>query len=143
MREVKRSALIAAPPATLYALVADVERYPEFLPWCTHAAVRSRGDTEVIATIGIRRGLLATTLTTRNAMTPVSSVAMSLVEGPFRNLEGLWTFTPIGEAGTRIALEMRFAFANAVTAAVLEPLFEETAASMVDAFVGRARATAR
>ena len=68
------------------------------------------------------------------------SVGMEHVRGPFRTLQGRWTLTPIGAAGTRIELSLRFAFANALTAAVFEPLFEQTASSLVDAFVARARA---
>jgi ribosome-associated toxin RatA of RatAB toxin-antitoxin module len=54
-------------------------------------------------------------------------------------LEGLWTLTPLGELGCRVELEMRFEFSNRVTGALFEPLFENTAASLVDAFVKRAR----
>ena len=64
---------------------------------------------------------------------------MELLRGPFESLHGLWSLAPIGDAGTRIELTMRFAFANRLTAAVFEPMFEETAGSLVDAFVARAR----
>ena len=60
---------------------------------------------------------------------------MQFVSGPFRVLEGLWTLTPLGELGCRVELEMRFEFANRVAGALFEPLFEDTAASLVDAFV--------
>ena len=66
---------------------------------------------------------------------------MQFVSGPFRVLEGLWTLTPLGELGCRVELEMRFEFSNRVAGALFEPLFEDTAASLVDAFVKRARET--
>jgi ribosome-associated toxin RatA of RatAB toxin-antitoxin module len=139
MREVKRSALIAESPARMYRLVNEIERYPEFVPWCTGARVQSRSDAEVVATLSIRRGPLRAEFTTRNLLEPDTRVLMQFVSGPFRVLEGLWTFTPLGELGCRIELEMRFEFANRVAGTLFEPLFEDTAASLVDAFVKRAR----
>lgn len=142
MRELTRSALIGKPAAFLYALINDIEAYPQFVPWCTRAVVESRSEREIVATLGVRRGPLRTEFTTRNTLDPVRSVEMEHVRGPFRMLRGRWTLTPIGDAGTRIELTMRFAFANALTAAVFEPMFEHTAGSLVDAFVARARSTA-
>jgi ribosome-associated toxin RatA of RatAB toxin-antitoxin module len=139
MREVKRSALIAESPARMYGLVNDIERYPEFVPWCTAARVVSRKEGEVVATLAIKRGPLHSEFTTRNLLEPDKRVLMQFVSGPFRVLEGLWTFTPLGELGCRVELEMRFEFANRVAATIFEPLFENTAASLVDAFVKRAR----
>jgi ribosome-associated toxin RatA of RatAB toxin-antitoxin module len=66
---------------------------------------------------------------------------MQFVSGPFRVLEGLWTLTPLGDLGCRVELEMRFEFANRAAGKLFEPLFEGTAASLVDAFVRRARET--
>jgi len=139
MREVKRSALIAESPARMFGLVNDIERYPEFVPWCTAARVVSRKEGEVVATLAIKRGPLHSEFTTRNLLEPDKRVLMQFVSGPFRVLEGLWTFTPLGELGCRVELEMRFEFANRVAATLFEPLFENTAASLVDAFVKRAR----
>jgi ribosome-associated toxin RatA of RatAB toxin-antitoxin module len=123
----------------MYALINDIESYPEFVPWCSAARVESRSDTEIIATLGVRRGLLRTEFTTRNLLEPTHRVHMSLVRGPFTALEGTWTLTPVGELGARVELDLRFAFESSFAAAIFEPLFEETAASLVDAFVVRAR----
>ena len=141
MREVKRSALIAESPARMYALINDIERYPEFVPWCTAARVESRKEGEVVATLTIKRGPLRAEFTTRNLLEPDKRVLMQFVSGPFRVLEGLWTLTPLGELGCRVELEMRFEFANRVAGTLFESLFEDTAASLVDAFVKRARET--
>jgi ribosome-associated toxin RatA of RatAB toxin-antitoxin module len=141
MREVKRSALIAESPARMYALINDIERYPEFVPWCAAARVVSRKDGEVVATLNIKRGPLRAEFTTRNLLEPDRRVLMQFVSGPFRVLEGLWTLSPLGELGCRVELEMRFEFANRVAGTLFEPLFEDTAASLVDAFVKRARET--
>src|SRR5215204_2328463 len=139
MREVKRSALIAEAPARMYQLINDIERYPEFVPGCVAARVVSRLDNEVVATLNIKRGPLRAEFTTRNLLEPDRRILMQFVSGPFRVLEGLWTLTPLGELGCRVELEMRFEFANRIAGALFEPLFEDTAASLVDAFVARAR----
>ncbi|HEV7607725.1 MAG TPA: type II toxin-antitoxin system RatA family toxin [Steroidobacteraceae bacterium] len=141
MREVKRSALIAESPARMYALINDIERYPEFVPWCVAARVDSRKESEVVATLNIKRGPLRAEFTTRNVLEPGKRVLMQFVSGPFRVLEGLWTLTPLGEVGCRVELEMRFEFANRLAGTLFESLFEDTAASLVDAFVKRARDT--
>jgi ribosome-associated toxin RatA of RatAB toxin-antitoxin module len=138
MREVKRSALVSRSPARLYALINDIDSYPQFLPWCTHARVESRTPREIVATIGVRQGALQGEFTTRNTLDPDRSVQMRLVTGPFRTLEGEWLLTPVAD-GCRVELTMRFAFRNAVTGLLFEAKFAETVGSLVDAFVARAR----
>lgn len=125
----------------MYALINDIERYPEFVPWCAAARVESRKDGEVVATLNIKRGPLRAEFTTRNLLEPDRRILMQFVSGPFRVLEGLWTLSPLGELGCRVELEMRFEFANRVAGTLFESLFEDTAASLVDAFVKRARET--
>jgi ribosome-associated toxin RatA of RatAB toxin-antitoxin module len=141
MREVKRSALVNQPPARLYALINAVERYPLFLPWCTHARVESRTAYEIVATIGVRQGPLHGEFTTRNTLEADRRVQMRLVSGPFRTLEGQWLLTPV-EAGCRVDLTMRFAFKHALTGLLFEAKFAETVGSLVDAFVAEARSSA-
>jgi len=138
MREVKRSALVNQSPARLYALINDVESYPQFLPWCTHARIEVRTSEEIVATIGVRQGALHGEFTTRNTLDVDRSVQMRLVSGPFRTLEGRWLLTPV-EAGCRVELTMRFAFRHTLTGLLFEAKFAETVGSLVDAFVARAR----
>jgi ribosome-associated toxin RatA of RatAB toxin-antitoxin module len=142
MKEVRRSALIAQSPQRMFALINDIESYPRFLPWCTSAQVLSRSEQEILASIAVRRGPLQVQFTTRNELTANRHISMRLVSGPFRVLEGQWNLTALdtpGQCSCRVDLLMRFAFANRLTGLVFEPLFEETAGSLVDAFVARAR----
>ena len=143
MREVKRSALVSKPPAVLFALINDIESYPQFLPWCTHSRVQSRSEREIIATVGVKRGPLQGEFTTRNELEPDRRILMHLVSGPFRTLEGEWLLTPIGADGCRAELTMKFSFKNPLTAILFEQTFAETAVSLVDAFVIRARSQAQ
>jgi ribosome-associated toxin RatA of RatAB toxin-antitoxin module len=139
MREMTRSALVARPPGLVYQIVEDVERYPEFVPGCSEAAVLSRSAAEIIARLVVKRGPLRTDFTTRNRLESGRSIHMNLVEGPFRMLEGNWTFLPVGSNGCRIEFALRFQFSNRLKAALFEPIFEETAAMLVRAFVSRAQ----
>lgn len=139
MREVKRSALVAQPPSRLFALINDIESYPRFLPWCTHARVESRTESEIVATIGVKQGPLHGEFTTRNELEPDKRILMHLVKGPFKTLEGQWLLTPIGADGCRVELSMRFAFKNAFSAVMFEHKFAETVGSLLDAFVARSR----
>ena len=138
MREIKRSALVARSPARVFELVRDVERYPEYVPGCIGATVQSQSPTELVARLQVRRGMLQTHFTTRNRLDAPHSIRMSLVEGPFKSLEGRWLFVPVGE-GCRIDLLLQFEFSNALKAALFEPVLQETAASLVKAFVLRAQ----
>jgi len=140
MREIKHSALIGRPERTVFEIIKDIEKYPEFLPWCTHAKVQSRSDQEIVATVGVRKGPLQGEFTTRNELEPDRRITMRLVSGPFRTLEGEWLLTPIGEDGCRVDLTMKFAFKNPFSAMLFEQKFAETMASLIDAFVSRARA---
>jgi ribosome-associated toxin RatA of RatAB toxin-antitoxin module len=139
MREMIRTSLVARSPELMYRLVDDIERYPEFVPGCSSAQVLARSATEVVARLAVRRGPLRTQFTTRNRLDPGRSVHMQLVEGPFKELEGSWHFTPVAGSGCRIEFKLRFQFSSALKSALFEPLFEEAQAELVRAFVARAQ----
>jgi len=139
MKTVTRSALVARLPAQVFALVNDVASYPLFVPGCSNAEVLMHSEHEIVVRLRVHRGPLSTQLTTRNFPRPHSEIRMQLVAGPLRSLDGLWTFAPVGSNGCRIELQLNFEFSNAFKAALLEPLIESTASSMVQAFVARAQ----
>ena len=139
MPHIERSALIAFPAADVYALVNDVRRYDEFLPWCSHAEVLSESETEVVARIDITVRGRRETLVTRNRLTPTNAIALEMVEGPFRRFEGRWRFTPLGDAGCRVDLELSFELANRLVGAFAAPFLNRIADRVVDAFATRAR----
>jgi len=139
MREVRRSALLPYTPEQVYGLVADVERYPEFLPWCTEARILHAGEGEVTVTLGLSAGLARARFTTLNRLEPSRSMTMSLVDGPFDRLEGRWDFRAVGGAGTRADLHVRFATHGVIGTLALGPAFEGICNHLVDAFARRAR----
>lgn len=138
MREVRRSALLPYSPGQMYVLVADVLRYPEFLPWCTGARILADEGEFVTVSLGMHRGLARGSFTTRNRLLPDRAMEMRLVEGPFSTLEGRWDFTPIADAGTRADLLVRFATRGLLGGIALGPAFEQICNQLVDSFARRA-----
>ncbi len=139
MQVIERSALVGYTPAQMFALVNDVERYPQFLPWCTGSTVREAGPSERVARLEVARGPLRTDFTTRNTLRPDEEIHMQLVDGPFKSLVGRWRFEPIGERGAKVSFRVEFEFKNRLTAAAFGGLFETMCGSVVDAFVQQAR----
>ena len=139
MKTVHKSVLIWYSAQEMFDLVTDVDRYPEFLPWCDHASVVPEG-TGMRAEIGIAFGGLHQTFKTHNEHVPGREVSMKLIEGPFSNLEGQWKFTPLGERqrACKVELELHYGFSNATLSRLVGPVFDKIAGSMVEAFVKRA-----
>jgi len=141
MKEVKRSALVPYMPEQMFALVEDIERYPQFLPWVSAAQLVKRKPGEVVGRLEMHRAGMREIVTTRNVLTPPREIALTLVTGPFKTLEGRWTFEPIGtDRGTRVDLTIRFEFLNPMLTLLLSRSFEKSCNELVDAFVARARA---
>ena len=139
LQSVSRSALVPYAASEMYALVADVEKYPGFLPWCRKACVRAPGEDAVEASLEIGRGPIRKTFTTRNVMIPGSRIDIGLIDGPFKHLQGCWQFMSLDGTGSRIALHLEFELSNALLRRTLGPVFSEIANSMVDAFCRRAK----
>ena len=138
MRKVSRSALVPYSASEMYRLVEDVDSYPEFLPWCSDVEVHFRENDVVEATLELHRGRLSKRFRTRNTMYPKSSMDLELVGGPFRHLSGGWKFTPLGEAGSKVALDLEFEFDSRALDLVVGAFFEDACNSLVDAFTERA-----
>ena len=139
MQVVERNAIVTFTPIQMFALVNDVARYPEFLPWCVGARVEELSRTEMLAAVKIARGVLRTEFTTRNTLHQDAQIFMQLIEGPFRHLRGEWRFDAIGERGSRVHLRVEFEFKNRLTAAAFNSTFEALCGTLVDAFVLRAQ----
>src|SRR5689334_5101821 len=101
MRKVHKNALVPYSAADMYALVNDVARYPEFLPWCRGSEVLESDATEMRARLDLVRGRFNKSFTTRNYLTPGSAITMTLEDGPFKKLEGRWRFTDLGAEGSK------------------------------------------
>lgn len=138
MYHVQRSTVVPYRVSEMYALVADVESYPEFLPWCRRVEVHLREGERVRATVEVSRGALRQAFTTENRLVQDRTIEMRLASGPFRHLYGVWRFEPAADGGCRVTLELEFDFSTRVMSLTLGPLFNEVTRQMMDAFRTRA-----
>jgi ribosome-associated toxin RatA of RatAB toxin-antitoxin module len=139
MQVVERSSLTTYTAAQMFALVNDVARYPDFLPWCIGASVQSVSPEESIAQLKVARGVLRAEFSTRNTLRPGAQINMRLLHGPFRDLTGEWRFEPIGERGSRVHFRIEFEFKNRLTATAFNAVFEALCGTIIDAFLARAQ----
>ena len=140
MITVSRQALVGYGAAEMYELVADIESYPGFLPWCKAVEIGLREPDRTIATLHVDFRGVRQAFTTENAQRHGERIAMRLVRGPFRHLEGEWRFVQLGEAGCRVDFELAYQLAGPILQRLAGSVFDHIANTFVDAFVRRADA---
>lgn len=138
MSRISRSAIVSFDAESMYRLVADIESYPRFLPWCGGARILSRQDNEVRASVDIDYKGVNKSFTTINRLVPGQRIEMNLVEGPFKKLHGLWQFTSLDEGASKVQLDLEFEFSNRLVGMTLGKVFSSIADTLVDAFCKRA-----
>ena len=126
-------------PDQLFDLVADVGKYPEFLPWCVGARVRSRTEKELVADLTIGFGPIRESFTSRVTLERPSRIRVRYENGPFRYLNNQWTFTPHPH-GCAVDFFVDFEFRSRLLRAAMNVVFNEAVRRMVNAFEKRARA---
>ncbi|MGB8182689.1 MAG: type II toxin-antitoxin system RatA family toxin [Stellaceae bacterium] len=122
----------------LYDLVADIERYPEFLPWCVGARVRERRDDYILGDLLIGWRMVRERFTSRVHLYKPDRIDVEYAEGPFKYLENHWKFVP-QNGGTLIDFHVDFEFRSRVLTGIVETVFTEAVKRMVGAFEKRAR----
>jgi ribosome-associated toxin RatA of RatAB toxin-antitoxin module len=137
---VEKSALVPYSHEKMFALVDDVERYPEFLPWCGGGTVSERTELVTVATILIDYRGIKHAFTTRNTKQGIEVMEIRLVEGPFKNLDGVWHFQALAENACKISLALDYGFASTVLEKAVGPVFGMIATTMIERFVERADA---
>lgn len=138
MPTIARSALVSHSAAEMYRLVHDIEAYPDFLPWCYSATVTQQDGRQQVASITVDRRMQGMRFTTRNSLVENESIHLDLVEGPFRQLSGVWRFSPIDGDACRVELQIEFQFKSRIFSALMGPAFTKICDTMVAAFVRRA-----
>lgn len=134
MIQIRRSALVMRTPAVMFDLVNDVEAYPRLFAWCSGAAVLERDESSLVARLDLRLAGLNQSFTTRNMVLRPDRIHMHLVDGPFRTLEGEWSFLALGDTGCKIALALDFDYSGRLTAPALRMGFRNLADRLVDDF---------
>jgi len=98
---IQRSALLPYPAQALFDMVNDVASYPQFLPWCSATEVLSSSETEMHASMTVAKAGLSQRFMTRNALDLGKRIEMTLEEGPFSHLHGIWEFKALGKRPAR------------------------------------------
>jgi coenzyme Q-binding protein COQ10 len=125
-------------PDQLFDLVADVDKYPAFLPWCVGARVRSRSEAEILADLTIGFGPFRESFTSRVTLDRPGMIKVRYENGPFKYLNNQWRFTP-DPAGCRVDFMVDFEFRSKILQVAIGAVFHEAVRRMVTAFLVRAR----
>lgn len=139
MAVVEKSALVAHSSQAMFDLVADVERYKEFLPWCSDSALISHEGNRLCGRIEVSRLGITQSFSTCNDLDPPEYMGIDLHEGPFRKLHGEWRFLPLREDACKVMLRLEFEFSGKLIDAAFGKVFHQVANSLVESFVKRAR----
>ena len=138
MTEVKRSALVEYSAEQMFDLVNDVASYPQFLPWCSGAEVLEQSEHELKGRLDLAKAGIKQSFTTLNKLNRPESIDINLVEGPFSKLNGRWEFQALSDNACKVSLRLEFDFLNAMLRAVVGPVFNHIANTMLESFVKRA-----
>lgn len=138
MALVEKSVLVGHSAQRMYALVDRVEDYPQFLPWCGGSSVEHRDGAVTRASIVIDYHGIRQSFRTENRTQPPELIDIRLLSGPFRELDGIWRFTPLGEEACRIDFRLRYEFSSKLLEKLTGRVFAYIADTFVDAFVKRA-----
>src|SRR5579859_4642964 len=131
--------LLPYTPEQLFDLVADIERYPEFLPWCVGARIRERNGDCIKADLAIGFKMYRERFTSVVTLEPPSRIHVTYSDGPFRYLENHWKFEAGENGGCIVDFYVDFEFKSKMLQRVIEVLFNEAVRRMVAAFESRAR----
>lgn len=138
MALVEKTVLIENSAAQMYALVDDVERYTEFLPWCARAELKYRDEHKTVASLHIDFLSVKSHFTTENSKVYPTQMTMKLVDGPFRRFDGQWTFKPLSENACKIEFRLSYEFSSKLFEKIIGPVFSRIANTFIEAFVQRA-----
>lgn len=140
MHTVQRSVLVPYTCAQMFDLVADVDKYPQFMPWCGGATVQSHDEHGMQASITISFAGIRQSFTTRNEHDYPRQITFNLVDGPFSALTGKWDFIELSPDACKVVYTMQYAFSNRALERVVGPVFNRIASSFIDSFTQRAQA---
>ena len=138
MVDVHKQAVVSYTCQQMFDLVDDIEKYPEFLPWCASSKVVSRTDNEVVGELVLKAKGMTQSFTTRNHFIVGESVTMQLEEGPFKSFDGDWCFKARDDGGCQVSLDLSFEFANPMFAMMFGSVFNQVANKLMEAFLARA-----
>lgn len=140
MRSFEETRVIRCPVDKMFAVVMDIEAYPDFLPWVAGATVLTSQDGELTAELVADLAGTHHTFRTIDRYITNKLVEIRLLDGPFRFLESIWTFEQTGDDQCKVHFSIEFEFRNMMLDLVASPIFTTACKSMVQSFEKRAMA---
>ena len=122
----------------MYDLVADVGRYPEFLPWVSAIRIRKDTESEMLADMIVGFKSLRETFSSRVVKIPKTSIIVDYLDGPMKHLHNAWTFEDVESGGSIVDFTVDFSFRNRVFEALAGQFFDSALRKMTTAFIERA-----
>lgn len=138
MAKVEKSVLIGHSAHQMYDLVADVDAYPKFLPWCSGTEVKQLDNQRAAATLHINYHGLRLHFTTENQMEKGALIDMKLMNGPFKHLDGYWRFHALAQDACKIEFQLNYELSGKLVEKIAGPVFNHIATTLVEVFVKRA-----
>lgn len=126
-------------PEQLFDLVADIEKYPQFLPWCVAARIVSKSETEIVADLSVGYKFFRETFRSRVHLTPKTRIDVEYITGPFHSLNNRWSFMEAPGSGTHIDFFIDFQFRNSLFQSATQKIFEKAFDQMLSSFEKRAQ----
>lgn len=139
MTLIQKSALVKFSAQRMFELVNDIELYPEFLPWCSGSRILSRQDDVVEAELIISKGGFKKSFSTRNKIDSGGRITVSLLNGPFTSLDGVWNFMPLRDDASKISLDLEFEMSGVLANLAFGAVFHQICNTMVSSFTDRAK----
>lgn len=138
-QQVERSALVHYSAQQMFDLVNDIEAYPQYMEGCVGAQILQRGDGWLEARLELSKAGVTQSFVTRNQLHAPELMTLSLVDGPFRKLEGAWRFTPLADNACKVSFSLSFELQNRLLGMAVGKLFESVTNKQVDALCARAK----
>lgn len=139
MHTIQHSIIESYSAKQMYALINDVNAYKDFIPGCVNSGIKNQTDSEMVAFMEIEKLGIKKSFTTRNRLVQDAVIEMHLVDGPFKQLEGKWTFTPLSDTTCKIAFDIEFEFKNKLIELAFCPIFKEIISNLINVFSQRAK----
>lgn len=140
MIKIKKSVIVPFSCEKMFNLVADIDNYQNFLPWCSKSSSFNDENNHVVGSIDIDYLKIKTHFITKNINNAPYKIDMNFVDGPFSDLHGFWLFTPLGENGCKIEFNLNYKFSNLIIEKIIGPVFNFITKNIIDCFIKEAHA---
>lgn len=139
MTRIEKTALVKFSAQQMFDLVNDIESYPQFLPWCSQSRIIKREGNIVEAELSISKGGFQKSFSTRNELDMGKEITVSLIDGPFSHLAGIWQFQPLREDASKILFNLDFELSGKLASLAFGAVFNQICNTMVSSFTQRAK----